>query len=82
MLFELHTKNLFLSNMILFDGLNVNMLSVVYPGLSMGIPFLTKNKSKGSWGSGSLCYGGKDHWEKFSYLHSEKFLNMLKCSLG
>ena len=44
--------------------LTVYILSKTYPGLSLGIPFFTKQKSKWSWGSGSLGYGGKASQEK------------------
>ena len=39
--------------------------SMVYPGLYLGIPFFAKRKSKGSWESGSLGYGGKAPRKKF-----------------
>ena len=49
------------------------MLAVVYPRLSLGTVFFTKQKSNDSWGSGGLGYGRLKPREKLSYSHSESF---------
>lgn len=58
------------------------MLAVVYPRLSLGTVFFTKQKSNDSWGSGGLGYGRLKPREKLSYSHSESFWNTQRCSLN
>ena len=46
---------------------------VVYPGLSLGIQFFAKCKSKGSWESRSLGYRGKVPGKKLMFTFRESF---------
>ena len=49
----------------LLDNLTVLLLTMVYPGLSLGTLFFAKGKSKRGWGSESLDYGAKTPGKKF-----------------